>query len=174
MTGEEPATIYQQIDALIKDLHHPDGLQRQRARFGLIHIGHEAVQPLIAVVQNEKGQARWEAIETLSRMTAPAAAPALIDALQDEDVGIRWAASNALISQDRAALKPLFQALVRPEMFGSAQFRQYACHILHVLNDRRLLLPNEIKVFLALEGPEPDVKVPWAAGAALEDLQKNQ
>ena len=169
--NKEDSSIYSKIDSLIEGLHNDDGLKRQRARFGLIHIGHEAVSPLIDMIQNEEGQVRWEAIETLSRMDAPAAVPVLVEALKDDDKGIRWAASNALIAQDRASLKPLFQALVKQNGFGSAQFRHGAHHILHVLKDHYRLLPNEIEVFNALEGSEPEAKAPWAAEAALEDLE---
>lgn len=171
MIADEYPDLNSQIESLINDLHNDDGLERQRARLGLIDIGHEAVAALIDVVQQEEGQARWEAIEALSRLIAPNAVPALIDALMDDDTGIRWAASNALITQDRAALKPLFAALVKPNRFGSAQFRQGAHHILHVLRDRHRLLSKEIKVLQALEGIEPEAEVPWAAEAALENLE---
>lgn len=171
MITEEYPDLNSQIDSLIADLHHDDGLIRQRARLGLIDIGHEAVTALIDVVQHEEGPARWEAIEALSRLVAPNAVPALIEALMDEDTGIRWAASNALITQDRAALKPLFEALIQGRTFGSAPFREGAHHILHVLKDRHRLLPKEIKVLEALEGIEPEAKVPWAAEAALEQLE---
>jgi hypothetical protein len=171
MIAEEFQDLNSQIDALIKDLHAEDGLQRQRARLSLIDLGHEAVVPLIEVVRHEKGTARWEAIEALSRLIAPNAVPALIGALKDDDTGIRWAASNALITQDRATMKPLLEALVKPGGFGSAVFRQGAHHILHVLKDRHRLLPKELKVLEALKGSQPEVEVPWAAEAALEDLK---
>lgn len=171
MNVEEYSDMYDQIDSLIRDLHSEDGLERQRARYGLINIGPEAVPSLIGVVDSEGGQARWEAIQTLSRMNAPTAVPVLIEALKDEETGIRWAAMNALITQDRATLKPLFQELVKVSGFGSARFRQGAHHILHVMKDRHRLYPKEIKVFEALEGIEPEAQVPWAAEAALEDLE---
>lgn len=171
MITEEYSDLNSQIDALIEGLKNEDGLERQRARYGLIHIGHEAISALIDVVQNEKGEARWEAIEALSRLNAPSAVPVLIKELKDDDIGIRWAASNALIAQDRAALKPLFRTLMKEFGFGSARFREGAHHILHVLKDRHRLLPKEIKVFEALEGIAPEAEVPWAAEAALEDLE---
>lgn len=174
MITEEYSDLNDQIDSLIADLHNDDGLIRQRARLGLIDIGHEAVPALINVVQQDKGPARWEAIEALSRLSAPDAVPALIEALMDGDTGHRWAASNALITQDRAALKPLFEALIQGRTFGSAQFREVAHHILHVLRDRHRLLPKEIRVLEALEGVEPEAKVPWAAEAALEQLEYNK
>lgn len=174
MIVEEYSDLKSQIDSLTNNLHNEDGLVRQRARLGLVHIGHDAVPALIDVVLNEKGQVRWEAIEALSRMNAPSAVPVLIDALKDDDIGNRWAAANALITQDRVTLKPLFEALTKIDGFGSVQFREGAHHILHVLKDHHRLLSKEINVFEALEGPEPEVEVPWAAEAALEDMEYDQ
>jgi hypothetical protein len=171
MKMKEYPEIDSQIDSLLKELYNEEGIRRKRARISLIHIGQAAVPHLIDVVQNEKGQARWEAIETLRSMEAPTAVPILIDALNDDDTGIRWAASNALIAQDRAALKPLFRALVNKNGFGSPRFRQGAHHILHALKDRHHLSPEEVEVFEALEGIKPDVEVPWTARAALKELE---
>lgn len=171
MTAEESSNSNGKIESLIKNLHNANGLVRQRARQSLTHFGNEAMTALIGVVQNESGQARWEAIETLSLMNAPSAVPVLVEALKDDDVGIRWAASNALIAQDRATLKPLFEVLEKEAGFGSFRFRQVAHHILHVLNDRHRLSAKENKVLEALDGIEPVVEVPWAAKAALEDLE---
>jgi hypothetical protein len=170
MNMEESSMMTEEINSLINDLHNENGLVRQKARFGLTSIGHEAIPSLIDVVQNEKGQARWEAIETLSRMNAPSAVPVLIEALKDEDTGIRWAASNALIHQERAALKPLLNALVQADGYTSARFRQLSHHILHVFDNHHQLHPKETEVLEALEGPSPEAKVPWAAERALEEL----
>lgn len=171
MIAQENSELNANIDSLISELSNEDGFKRQRARLRLVQIGDAAVPALIDVVRSQKGQARWEAIESLSRMNAPSAAPALVEALRDDDIGIRWAASNALIAQNRAALYPLLEGLVKKSGFGSVRFRQVAHHVLHVLKDRHLLLPKEIKVFEALEGIAPAAEVPWAAEAALEDLK---
>ncbi len=163
------ASLQDQIAHLIAELHDADGLKRQRARHALIHFGWDAIPALTEAIAEEKGHARWEAIEALSRMNAPSAVPALVETLKDEDVGVRWAASNALIAQDRASLEPLLEALLKD--FGSVWFRQGAHHVLHVLKDRHRLLPKEIKVFEALESIAPEAEAPWAAEAALEDLR---
>lgn len=170
MKYEKYPETHRQIDSLINEMIDENGLKRKQARIALIHIGNEAVPYLIKLVRNEKGNARWQAIETLSSMDAPTAVPVLIDALNDDDVGIRWAASNALIAQNRATLKPLFNALVSKSGFGSPRFRQGAHHILHVLKNNHRLTPKEIEVFEALEGIQPDVEVPWTAKAALKEL----
>lgn len=169
MLADDYAGLQDIVYSLISELHDPDGIKRQQARHALIRIGWEATPALIDVVSNEQGQTRWEAIEALAHIRDPQAAPALVEALRDEETGTRWAASNALIELDRAAIKPLLVALTK--YFDSVQFREVAHHVLHVLNDRGRLLPKEIKVFNALEDIEQSVEVPWAAEAALEDLQ---
>lgn len=158
------------ISSLIADLNDADGLKRQRARYDLIAMNGEAVPGLIDVVANEKGHARWEAIEALGWIGDPRPATLLVDALRDDDIGIRWAAANALIKFRRATIEPLLMALT--EHFDSIWLQQGAHHILHTFRDRGLLYPEEVKVFEATEGIEPMVEIPWAAEAALENLHK--
>ena len=168
MIADNYADLQDRISSLIAELHDPDGLKRQKARHMLIAIGWEAVPALMEVIRNEKGRTRWEAIEAAGRIGDPAAAPALVEALRDDDMDIRWAASNSLIEMDRAAIKPLLEALTKE--LDSVWLREGAHHILHVFKDQGRLLPKEYKVFEALEGAEPQVEVPWAAEAALQDL----
>lgn len=97
----------------------------------MISLGREAVPALIYAVANVKGHARWEAIEALGSIGDPEAANILVDTLIDEDLGIRWAASNALIKLDRAAVEPLLIALTKH--FDSVWLRRGAHHILHAL-----------------------------------------
>lgn len=169
MAEQNEDQLQEKISALVAELHNTDGLQRQQARHALIAIGQEAAPALIDLVANEKGHARWEAIEALGEIGDPYAANVLVDALLDDDTGIRWAASNALIGLDRAALEPLLVSLTKD--FDSVWLRHGAHHILHVLKDRGRLYPKEIKVYEATQGVEPMVQVPWAAAAALEDLK---
>lgn len=156
------------INELISELNDSDGLKRKKARQELVYIGKPAVPDLIQVAANHRDHARWEAIKALGKIKDPASADVLIASLMDEDTGIRWAASNALVALDRAAVEPLLLELTRN--FDSVQLREVAHHILHILKDRGRLRPAEIKVYEALEGVEPSVEVPWAAEAALEDL----
>ena len=172
MVEKSEETKTDQISKLISELHHPDSLERQKARYALIAIGQEAGPGLVEVVANERGHARWEAIEALGRIRYRDAAEALVEAILDDDTGVRWAASNALIELDRAALKPLLLTLT--QYSDSPWFRTGAHHVLHVLKDWGHLLPKEIKVFEALEGVEPMVAVPWVAEDALRDLEKKQ
>jgi HEAT repeat protein len=168
MIANDYDELNERISMLIRQLDDPDGYKRQHARHALLEIGWDAVPALIEVVTNSHSYARWEAIEALGRLPAPAAAPVLVDALQDEDVGVRWAASNALVALDRAAMKDVLTALTKS--FDSIWLQQGAHHYLHVLKDRRRLLSSEIQVFDALESIAPEAQVPWAAQSALLDL----
>jgi HEAT repeat protein len=169
MVVQDHVELENRISLLIADLHDADGLKRQKARYALIALNKEAVPALTDIVLKEKGHARWEAIEALGWIGDPEVATILVDNLRDDDVGIRWAAANALIKLGRAAVEPLLAALT--EHFDSIWLRQGAHHILHTFKDRGLLYPKEVKVFEATEGIEPLVEVPWAANAALENLQ---
>lgn len=172
MFADDYTDLQGRISILIDELHDPDGMKRQEARHNLILIGRGATPALVEVVLNETGHTRWEAVKTLEGLRDPDAAPALVEALMDDEKGTRWAASNALIGLDRAGIRPLLVALTKN--YNSVQFREVAHHILHSLNDRNSLLTKEIAVFEALESIEPAVKVPWAAEAALEELDSNR
>ena len=169
MLADGYADLQEKISTLINDLHSSDSIKRQRARHALTRIGWDATPALIDVVLNEEGQSRWEAIEALEQIRDPKAAKALVEALMDDETGTRWAASNALIALDRAAIKPLLIGLTKH--FDSEPFREVAHHVFHVLKDRGRLLPKENKVFETLDDFQQAVEVPWAAEAALEDLE---
>jgi hypothetical protein len=89
--------------------------------------------------------------------------------LKDDNPGIRWAASNALIGMQHEALPAIFTALVRD--FDCIGLRQSAHHILHVFKDDGKLSEPEVKVYEALQDVEPSVAVPWAAERALESIR---
>jgi HEAT repeat protein len=129
-----------------------------------------------------------------------AAVPALMGAIFDPNVRIRWEAIKALgkIGDPSAApglvkaledenvgnrwaasesLIALKQAAVVPLLealtvrFDSVRLRIGAHHVLHVLRkDGQLSEPVE-KVFKALEDVEPEVEVPWAAQQALNEFK---
>jgi HEAT repeat protein len=87
----------------------------------------------------------------------------------DDDTGVRWAAMEALIRLNQAAILPLVQALVKH--FDSARLREGAHHVLHNLQDKRLLSQMQIRILEALQGVEPEIEVAWAAERALEEMQ---
>jgi HEAT repeat protein len=140
------------------------------AREKLISIGKPAVQPLMKNLTSSNPQIRWQIIKALEEIRDPEAASALVIYMEDENAGVRWAASDALISLGHAALPPILEAL--KDESDSVWLYRLAHHVLHVLKDRGFLTPSTEQVYRALEGVEPSVEVPWAAEKAVEELHK--
>jgi HEAT repeat protein len=163
---------YKDIDSLIQQLSDPDGFVRLQAREVLTCIGAPAVAQLIHTLSNANSQLRWQVIKVLDGIQDPAAVNVLVEQLKDDNAGIRWAASDALIALRRDAIPPLLEALMHDA--DSLWLRQSAHHILHVMKDAGKLNEAEGKVFEALEDVEPAVAVPWAAEKALESLRHNK
>lgn len=165
--NEHQARTY--IDILIGGLHDENGWQRQKARLALVHIGRPAVPALIATLRDDNSHARWQAVEALAEIRDPTAAEELVHALKDEDLGVRWAASRALIALDRAALPALLRALMVD--FASPRLRQGAHHILHTLKQTGHLRQEEVRLFNMLHDTFPDTMgLPWQAKEALEAI----
>jgi HEAT repeat protein len=157
------------VDSLIATLSSPDGLTRQKARIDLVRMGEPAVDALAAVLQSAPGAAHWEAAKALGQIASPRAAPALVDALEDDQFSVRWLAAEALVALGGQGLVPLLRALAgRPT---SGLLREGAHHVLHDLIAKRYLLePLEVAVkpvLATLDGSEPAVTVPLAAERAL-------
>ena len=159
------------ISALIADLGSKDGLVRVRARVCLVAIGGKAVGPLVEALASKKRWVRWEAAKALGQTGDPAAAQALVRALEDEVFDVRWLAAEGLIAVGDKGLVPLLQALV--ERSDSMWLREGAHHVLHDISRGEL---KEIMrpVLAALDGIEPSVEVPFAAKTALNKLMERE
>ncbi len=142
------------------------------AREVLICLGAPALPDLINTLSDANPQLRWQIVKVLEGIQDPTTIPVLVDQLKNDNAGVRWAASNALIGLERRALPALFEALMRN--IDSIWLRQSAHHILHVWKDTGLLNVAEEKVFQALEDVEPTAVVPWAAQKALESLRNKK
>jgi len=162
----------QHINNLIAELGNSSRLQSLKARQRLVEIGEAAVPGLDLVLASGSHHARWEAAKALAEIRSPSSAPALVRALQDEDIGVRWVAMDALIALDQAGLKPLLEALIRD--FQSVWLREGAHHIFHTLRRRGHLPKPFINVYEALEGAEPEMKVPWTAERAWEKMLQSR
>ncbi len=160
---------YNDIPSFIRQLSDKDGFVRMQAREVLICLGRPAVADLINALSSADTQLRWQIIKILENIQNPSSIPALVSQLKNDNAGVRWAASNALIGQGRDAMPALLEALIRD--FDSLWLRQSAHHILHVFKDDGILTEGEEKVFKALEDIEPTAAVPWAAQKALESLR---
>ena len=163
---------FSDIPSLIQQLSNPDGLIRMQAREILSCIGKPAVTELIKSLSTADPEQRWQIIKVLENIQDPTAVSILVDQLRNDNAGVRWAASTALIGLKRAALPALLEALMHN--FDSLSLRQSAHHILHVFKDDGRLTDDEEKVYEALDGIEPTSSVPWAASKALEALRNNK
>jgi HEAT repeat protein len=152
----------------IKALGQDDENERLRARKALIREGRPVVPGLIHTLSTGNKYARWEAARILESIRDPAAAWALVEALEDEDHDVRWAAMTGLIALEREGLEPLLLKLMKD--FGSVHLREGAHHVLNVLNKLEQLHQPSMEVLQALEGLEPEVAVPRAAERAWENL----
>lgn len=156
------------ISSWIAELSSSDDSKRKNARLQLIGVGKSAIPGLIEVLSSGNRNARWEATKVLRVLKDPAAAVPLVEALKDEDIGVRWSAMEGLIYLEEASLEPLLLALTKD--FSSVWLREGAHYILRVLNERVELDEPVVKVMEALEGPVPAVGVAWAAESAWEAL----
>jgi HEAT repeat protein len=161
---------YQDVHSWIEQLSNPNGFRRTQARDVLSCIGLPVIPDLVQALEKADTQLRWEIIKVLEIIQDPSTVPVLVAQLMDDNAGVRWAASNALVSLRRGALPALFEALTRD--VDSSRLRASAHHILHVLKDDGRLTEQEIKVYRALEDIEPTVAVPWAASRALQSIWK--
>jgi len=157
------------VKALISDLGSKDGLVRVRARRALVAISDKAVSPLVEAMASKDAWQRWEAAKALCEIGDPTAIRALVSALEDEMFDVRWLAAEGLITIGRAALVPLLREIIkRPDALW---LREGSHRILHGIlreENKQILYP----VLKALEGPEPVLKAPFAAKAALEQMEK--
>jgi HEAT repeat protein len=155
------------IDSLVAALASPDRATRLTARETLVGLGRPAVDPLIALLADRHDHVRWEAAKSLSDIADPAAAPALVQTLEDREAGVRWLAAEGLIRMRRACLQPLLHALT--ERADSVWLREGAHHVLHDLA-KMGLAEGTASVLTALEGIEPTATVPGEARRALDTL----
>lgn len=160
------------VESLMADLASERGLTRQRARATLIAIGKPAVGPLITLMDDPRRPIRWEAAKALGEIADPAAAPVLVNALEDKGIGVRWLAGEGLIGMGRGGLRPLLQALVHHS--DSEWLREGAHHVLRGLTREGMSEDDMTEIVLPvlrrLEGVEPTITVPRAAEAALDAL----
>jgi ribosomal protein L40E len=82
------------LQKLLDDLDEPEN--HPMAIYGLHQFGAEAVDALIAHLNDDDPDARFGAAQTLGRIGDPKAIPGLIAALRDADPAVRYWAAEAL------------------------------------------------------------------------------
>ncbi len=128
------------IDALIEGLHDPDEEERKIAEFALFSQGGRALQPLIHALGVDDPAMRMEAARILGDLHQPEAAPALVQALNDANEGVRATAVNALIELRDDAVRPIFERLADGPV--TARMREGTYQALRGLEDFGLLRGN--------------------------------
>ena len=155
------------IQSLITNLSSGDEILRIHSREALVKIGKPAVPQLVEALMRGSHWLRWEAAKTLGEIRDPTAAPALVEALKDEEFDVQWLAAAGLIKMKAGGIESVLHALMAQA--DLPLIREGAHHVI------RELIKGELKEYLtpvlsALEGIEPSIQVPWAARAAHEKL----
>ena len=159
MNGESSG----QIADLVELLNSSDAAVRQASREKLVELGGDTVtRTLVTALIDPRTQVRREAGRALQTIADPIAAPALLNALDDEDKEVRWIAGEALIALEDVGLKTVLSGLIRRA--GSPEFCKSAHHVLHARKQWTQVIDP---VLHALNQHEPAVMVPPAAYKAL-------
>ena len=171
-TDNSPNTVTREgscdVSELVLGLSSHNGVERQSAREDLVSMGGSVVPQLIQCLSDPRRQVRWEAAKALGQIGDPAAATALVGAIEDKDGDVRWLAAVGLAGMGRQGLPPLLAALI--EHSDSQWLREGAHHVCHDLAktaDGRIVQP----VLDALNAEEPELTAPGAAYSALTALQ---
>jgi len=168
----ETTTLVTDLTSLITDLGSPDRKKRKEARQRILQEGKATIPALSGATTGRNREVREEAVKVLSILKHPAAAPALIHALEDDNFSVRWSAMEGMIALGQSGLKALLETL--RNNFASVRLRDGARRILRVMNEQDGLDQPLTKVLEALESIEPEVKVPWAAEAARKSLAREK
>lgn len=110
---------------------------------------------------------REEAIHYLAQHLEPQVVEALVQVLDDDDFGVRWAAAEALTYAGAAALAPILHLLVAKG--GSSEAREAALHALRNNTDPEVREQAK-PVLEALRGPGAAMATPTAAYQLLRTL----
>ncbi|MFB9991393.1 HEAT repeat domain-containing protein [Deinococcus oregonensis] len=84
------------LNTLVAEVGHPDAERRTTLSTALVKFGQAALPPLQELLQHPEAQQRAHAADILGLIGEPAAAPALIEALLDNNWEVRFAALSAL------------------------------------------------------------------------------
>src|SRR5512135_1845287 len=126
--GERKFPNPERVEALVHALDNEHPTERGRARAALIQLGRPAVPRLIEALHARSEHLRWETAKALAAIRDPGAAAALVEALEDEMLEVRWVAEGAIIDLGRDGLTALLHGLILHS--GSERFRQAAHRIL--------------------------------------------
>ena len=112
--------------------------------------------------------AREAAVRFLGGDPTPANLERLIQALEDNDFGVRWTAAATLARLGDVALTPLLRTLVQKHI--SVWLREGALHILYY-NQSYQVSQRTAELQQMLKGPAAEVAAAAAAARLLQQLQ---
>lgn len=116
---------------------------------------------------------REKAIRYLSTRPNEHVIKKLVQALQDDDFGVRWEAAVALAQFGEKALPELLEALTDPERVSDPRLREGVYHVLH--NTSGALHYISVAMLVrALKGPAADIAVMDEAGKLLLQLKARE
>lgn len=131
----------EKIKELIKSFYSEDGIQRAKARYEIVKIGKPAIEYLIGLQYSPKVWVRWEAIKTLSQIADSESIPILINALENQDLDVRWLAAEGLIEIGKDSLKPVLASLISSG--NSKYLLEGAHHVLKGLQFKKIFSDDE-------------------------------
>lgn len=144
------------LESLMDMLANKDGVIRQKARDALVELGKPAVSSLTRALLNSKqDQVRWEAAKALGGINDTGSIPSLVQALEDNNSDVAWAAADALKTFRKAAWPSLLQALIKSKSEAVA-LRKGAHHVLVDQNEDGFndLLATLLKALESSSAPE--------------------
>jgi hypothetical protein len=157
------------IELLISRFQSNNGAERKKAREALVKIGKPAVPYVVKLLEHYDFQVRWEACKTLGGIRDAKTAKQLVEMLLDEDMDVRWVASDALIELEHHAIVPLLEIIEKH--FESVVLRDAAHHILHSLKELKILDEKTEAVLDAINIKELSSKAAFMASHALDHVR---
>ncbi len=113
------------VEALIEGLDQPDEGERRIAEFALFAQGEKAIESLTHALGVDDPALRREAAFILAEMHLAETAPALIQALNDNDEVVRANAVKGLVALREDAVHPILERLASDPMSGKMQAGLY-------------------------------------------------
>jgi HEAT repeat protein len=108
---------------------------------------------------------REKALRYLEVSTEPEVLEVLINALEDVDPGVRWAAAEVVAAQGERAFKYLLEALCKP---NNKMLRDGAKVVIHRNSSEKVKVNSE-ELLNALSGPGSDIRTMEIASKLLID-----